>query len=92
MGECCEASAVSEAGAESRLRGPMILAKVIVDAIDNKKQVSRIVIGVVRNGRTSHCDAGSELRLWSRDRASLSLSDEGRRDEAVATCPPAVCV
>ena len=51
MGECCEASAVSEAGAESRLRGPMILAKVIVDAIDNKKQVSRIVIGVVRNGR-----------------------------------------
>ena len=38
MGEC-EESSVS---AQSTLRGPMILAKVITDALDNKKRVRQL--------------------------------------------------
>ena len=36
--------------------------------------------------------AGSELRLWGSDRASLGVSDEGGRDEEMATGLAAVCV
>jgi hypothetical protein len=38
MGEC-EESSVS---AQSTLRGPMILAKVITDALENKKRVCKL--------------------------------------------------
>lgn len=40
MSECVEPSA-SEAADQCSLRGPMILAKVITDALEKKKQVRR---------------------------------------------------
>lgn len=98
MGECEESLSVSS---QSTLRGPMILAKVITDALENKKRVSgfeheyaiaiiyKYVLGVLL---TVHAYAGRGFRLWRGDRASLCLSDEGRRHEEMATRSTALCL
>ena len=81
MGECKESSV----GAQSTLRGPMILAKVITDALENKKQVRELVQKYAINVHKYTClyvqycvvYVGREFRLWRGNRAPVCLSDEG---------------
>ena len=95
MGEC-EESSVS---GQSTLRGPMILAKVITDALENKKRVSRNTRSQIVCINTClmmvcvvYMYAGREFRLWGCDRASVCLSDEGRWHEEMAARPTAMCL